>query len=260
MNMGTVMHSLLDFYYKKRSAVEGLQEYGTESNYMTHVKESVEEYVKSEVWKELLSEEDLEFVIKRFTFYAINYTGSGTDFKVKKNESGEAGVELGFAKELARIKTSSKSELVFIVEGRIDLLIQTQSFEGDAFVDHKTQDREGTLYKYTPQFRTYAWATGMKYGIVNYIGFQKTGTPALWFKREIIPFSPYLIREWEGAMKSVFFDIVGGGSRKQNLGSCSGAFNKFPCQFTKICETESQELRESIIQVNYIQGEKWRPW
>ncbi len=252
LNMGTVMHSLLDSYYTKRTL-------GTEKDYTKIAKSVIEDYIKHGEWQKLVTEEDVEFIIQRFVYYTVNYTGSGRDFNVNV-VNGVAGVELGFSKELYRFVNAKRELMIFIVEGRIDLLANVEMLGGQlAFVDHKTQSMEGTLYQFNPQFRTYAWATGAKYGIVNYIGFQTTGKADKWFKRDIIQFSPFIISQWEKAMIQVFYELIT-DKNKQNLGSCSGAFGKFPCQYVKLCETASPELRSNIIANNYIKGEKWRPW
>jgi len=254
LNMGTVMHSLLDMYYRERVLHPQVE-------YTSQVKKVTDEYIKSDQWAGLLNLEDLEFVMERFLYYTVNYTGGGNDFSVAGTPSGEAGVELGFSKELGRVHLASGQEIVFIVEGRIDLLVNVNSLGGVlAFVDHKTQSRENTLYKYTPQFLTYAWAAGVEYGVVNYIGFQSTGGAQKWFRREIIPFPKYVITEWEKQMWSIFYKIAGGGQREKNLGSCSGSFQSNPCQFVKLCETESPELRSNIMSSSYLKSEKWRPW
>jgi len=255
MNMGTVMHSLLDLYYRERVAHPQVE-------YTSQVKKVTDAYIKSDAWANLLNLEDLEFVMERFLYYTVNYTGAGNDFNVASSYMGKAGVELGFSKELGRVKTSRNEEIVFIVEGRIDLLVNISSLGGVlAFVDHKTQSRENTLYKYTPQFLTYAWAAGVEYGVVNYIGFQTTGGASQWFRREVIPFSKYLITEWEKQMWSIFYKIAGGGQREKNLGSCSGSFQSNPCQFVKLCETSDPGLRSNIEANNYLKSPtKWRPW
>ncbi len=255
MNMGTIMHSLLDMYYRERVKEPG-------ENYTKQVKKVNDEYIKNGEWEKLISIEDLEFVLERFLYYCVNYTGGGNDFSVVNTPSGGAGVELGFSKELGRVKISNKLTLVFIVEGRIDLLVNIQSLGGVlAFADHKTQSRENTLYKNTPQFLTYAWAAEVQYGVVNYIRFQQTGNPEKWFRRQILNFSPYEIREWEKQMWNIFYKIAGGGQYDKNLGACSGAFQSTPCQYVKLCETGSPELRSNIMANNYIKSEtKWRPW
>lgn len=259
LSMGTVMHDLLDRFYKKRAA---------SAPYEKAAQEAAQEFLDGlnkdpDNWKKIpqLGTADVEFVIKRFMMYVFHYAGSGRDFKIATTPDGKPGVELGFAREFRSGKTARGEKYVFIVEGRIDLLVELEMFNGVlGFVDHKTYSRERNLYDYTIQFLTYAWAARARYGIINNIGMQKDGGGDKWFKRDPIKFEPFMLHRWEKQVERVFYSILS-GRIEENLKSCAGAFDSNPCQYTKICETESVQLRNNIIKTNYVTGEsKWRPW
>lgn len=207
-----------------------------------------------------LTKEERQFLAERLAAYVIRYTNS--DFVPKITEQS-VGVEIGFSKLLYEDDC-----IMFIVEGRIDLLSEIQG--EPCFVDHKWQDAARRLYDYRPQFLTYAWATGFKYGVYNYVrGGKEVGANT--FERKLVHIPKWMVRRWEKKMYEVFTTIYHllsyEGSRFEesrfqsmsNLGSCAGAYDSSPCQFTQICETQKPALVTAIKEM-YYKEERWTPW
>lgn len=256
MDKGTLVHNLMDIYYNliaqspncnKNDAAEG----------------AIEFFKKSKVVESMGFPQDTEkFIVARFAQYLFFY--GNNDF-TPILAGGVPSVELGFSKILYE-----NDDVCFIVEGRIDLIARL----GDqlVFIDHKTESQAGDLYSYKPQFRTYAWATGLKYGGVNYFGMQKE-VGAKTFRRQIIEFPEHIVEEWRLKMLSIFWEISISFQDKdlcdtknieykyrRNLASCAGPYEKHPCQFTHLCETKDNEMRENIKQFKYKVSEPWQPW
>ena len=260
---GTLIHDLLANYYllraqdpisnKLQQADVVVQKFTTEAKVLSLFPDTQET-------KELEA-----FLCKRFFLYVQRYMLDDFNVELKNNI---APIELGFSKLLYE-----DTYVKFIVEGRIDLLSNMQSLP--CWVDHKTQSKNYTLYKYTPQFKTYAWATGYSYGMINYVGMQEDKDSSLLkrgmlFKRDLIYFTKEMIKEWECKMISIFFEIY----KKltfpamteeifklvRNDSSCAGAFNYNPCQYTYLCEEFDSEIKQKIKEFKYSVQEHWTPW
>lgn len=255
LDTGTLVHSLLDIYYNLRAAEPNVDK-------LIQASAAIESFKLAKLTQDLELE---NFLCQRFLLYVQRYLSD--DFNVIVN-NGVSGVELGFSKVLYE-----DSNVLFIVEGRIDLINYIQ---GDipAFTDHKSQSRFNELYGYTPQFKTYAWATGYEYGIVNYFGLQDDKDNKLLkagklFRRTLIHFEPWMIQEWELKMLNIFWDIknlIDGPMIElaiynvRNDNSCAGSFNSNPCQFTDICEIGNFEMKQKIKEFKYNKKESWTPW
>ena len=164
---------------------------------------------------------------------------------------------------------------IFIVEGKIDGI--TEINQTQAWVDHKTQSRTYDLYPYLPQFLTYTWATGLSWGILNYIALHETYDPKKTFRRKITMYPKHMIEAWEKRMLDIFTQInirLQWGDHQwpdngvddlfykiRNQESCAGKYFT-PCQFTQLCEIDfaAKPLLETIKASNYIKVEKWTPW
>ena len=262
---GTLMHLLLDYYYtlraqdpignKLQQADVVVQRFTTEATVLTLFPDTQETH-------------ELEtFLCKRFFLYVQRYMLDDFNVEIKNNIFP---VELGFSKLLYE-----DIYVKFIVEGRIDLIspIHTQGLY--CWIDHKTQSKNYTLYNYIPQFKTYAWATGYNYGMINYIGMQEDKDSSLLkkgflFKRNLIHFPTEMIQAWEKTMLNIFYTIC----RKltitdapeevfnvaRNDSACAGAFNYNPCQYTYICEEFNPEMKQRIKEFKYTVREPWTPW
>lgn len=257
---GTLIHSLCDLYYTFRWL-------DPNGNKLLQANEAINIFKSNNMTKSLfpLDNGELEtFLCERFILYANRYFFN--DFILPSTK--ESPVELGFSKLLYE-----DQYVRFIVEGRIDLM---NIIIGDklCFTDHKTQERENILYSYKPQFKTYAWATGCEYGMVNYIGLQKNVNTkeeiARSFKRQLIHFDKWMIDEWEKKMLSIFWKItqvlwaMKGGEGDfyihRNDSYCGGVYDSHPCQFVSICETGDWNMKQELKKFKYNTVKPWSPW
>ena len=46
----------------------------------------------------------------------------------------------------------------------------------------------------------------------------------------------------------------------KNRNACAGAFQSFPCQYHRLCDVYSDQMRNNIKTFSYKTIEKWRPW
>lgn len=249
LDKGSLVHQLCDLYYNLRAMNPGVPA-------MVHGT-AVINLIKN--WKNTfnLSKEDTEFLCMRFFQYVATYMAH--DF-IPVTKSGLPSVELGFSKVL-----HEDENVLYVVEGRIDLIADFGGFRH--FVDHKTQGQAKALYQYCPQFLTYAWATGLQRGMINYFGLQKEMTKDT-FRRQAIFFPAWKLKEWERKMVAVFDsiridlenpDFLPFNAATMNQQSCGGAFNSAPCMFTQLCETASSAMRQSMEAQNYV-IQFWKPW
>lgn len=257
---GTLIHWMCDDYYTQ--LWKGI-------NPTKAANETIQKFIDTKQTEKLFLDDkkhELEkFLWSRFHLYTQRYFSN--DFNLPLSSVSPA--ELGFSKVLYE-----DDRVLFIVEGRIDLVCILLGTEF-CFVDHKTQDRESTLYQFKPQFKTYAWATGYRRGIVNYIGLQedkngdksKAGTL---FRRDLIYFPEWMIAEWEKKMIAIFFSIYNMMQdpdiaeellyQVRNDTACGGAFDSNPCQFCYICEEGNWDLKKVIKEMKYNTIKPWAPW
>ena len=193
---------------------------------------------------------------KRFGQYIFRWAATGNDFKPLVNK-GKAAVEVGFS-----VILYEDSEYLFIIEGRLDLI--TEVNEVTFWVDHKSQERFATLYRFKPQFMTYALATKLP-GIINYIGLQKELQNNSLRRTELITFPKWRLDAWETYLISNVFiplakTLALNKGFQSNYESCGGSFDSYPCQFTEICECGSEEMKEQVKKFKYVEIERWKPW
>ena len=250
LDKGTLIHCFADMYYNFRALDPTV-------NPMSHVN-AVLGAIKATQKEMRLEKEEFEFLKMRFLQYGMRYMQNDIRPSVKK---GKPAVELGFSKVL-----KETPDVLYVVEGRIDLIGTYAGVE--LFMDHKTQAQAKDLYQFIPQFKTYAWATGLNRGMINYIGLQAEVNDKT-FRRQLVTFPSWMIANWEKKMISVFdairIDLESGeewfetSPYSMNDHACGGSFNSAPCMFTRLCETHDRGIRESIIKQNY-EIRIWQPW
>jgi len=253
-DMGTIEHKLLEHFYTALG--EGKSRYAA-----ANIAQS--KLIEEDAFTKLNLREEAVFLKKRFMQYVMHY--DERDFNFVKSSTGEVGTEVGFAKTLYE-----NEECLYIVTGRFDGLVETGS--GTAWVDHKTQGREMDLYPFNPQFLTYAWATGLEWGIINYIRMHQEYDKNKTFKKQPIMFPKHLVKSWEVKMLRIFREIhdkfldpillQARFYYDRNEESCAGAFKSKPCQFCQLCEIDPVD-KNRIAQVkasNYQVVPKWEPW
>ncbi len=163
-------------------------------------------------------------------------------------------VEQGFSYELL-----NNESYLFVLEGRVDLMGTLSGYTG--FMDHKFQSRERSLYDRSIQFRNYSLATGLSFGIVNYIRLHKE-VKATTLERQLIWFTPQEREAWKleliGIFKRIAHDMQSGEFPKRR-NSCEGKFG-YPCEFTKVCDEPLVQVGEAIKQMHFVKREEWKPW
>lgn len=254
LDEGSLIHAMLEVYYTLRAASPA-------TSLFEHGKAVVEVFGANKVYEAFgVDAKRWEFLCSRFIQYQCRYSQSDL-MPIVKN--GIPAVEVGFSKVLFE-----DSKYLFVVESRLDLIVK---IGGELFwVDHKTQQQVGNLYKFSPQFLTYAWATGFERGMINYIRTHQTYDEKHTLHKDLITFPKWLVDEWEQTMLELFYklayvlDKFGTDAHSNNFkrerASCGGAFQKTPCQFTQICETQDFAMRESIKKFSYIQKPPRRSW
>lgn len=260
LDKGTLVHKLLEVFYTLRALRPREDRYA-------HQKIVVDLFKKGKLLKTSgLDKTEEDFICGRFLQYVMKYMSY--DF-VPQMRNGKVGVEIGFSKVLYE-----DEQVICIVEGKIDLLSKTPHPNGgfDCFVDNKSQEQKKDLYPYKIQFLTYAWATGFRWGYINYFRLQEKYSETETFRRELIYFDAWQVEKWKSQALKVFFkvyetmikyqidnqDDLKGWMFNQNLNSCAGPDEKRPCYFTKICENPGKD--EAIKKVYYDKVAKWVPW
>lgn len=260
---GTLVHLMLQIFYTLKTAQPDV-------NPIEHSTNTVEIFKKLRIEKDfdkLYNLEDKVFlhIIERFTQYAMRHYRN--DMRILEN-NGVPALEIGFSKVLYE-----DADVIFIVEGRLDYLCEYNGIE--MWGDHKTQDQSRILYPYKSQFLTYAWATGFDRALINYFGMQakfdeKDANKI--FHRQAIYFPQWRIEAWENEMKSIFWEAknfldaskaleeLGENAFPMKTNSCGGNMDYFPCIFSKICETESPELKAAIKQNYFAKRIPWETW
>jgi hypothetical protein len=239
LEKGTVVHAMLDYYYKA---------IGMKKSPMDAYKESIEVFKARDEVKTYLSKDELFFISQRFFQYVTAHLHQ--DFRPMVLE-GKPQVEMGFSLPLFE-----NNSYLFVVEGRIDLITQDEFF-----VDHKSQERKYDHYKFDTQFLTYAWATGLRKGMVNYFGLQKEINQDT-FRRLLISISSQHIARWKDRMLDIFFQMaqcLKSKKYEQRENSCPGSWGYF-CHYTPLCETLHPPLRDKLIQLQYKPKARWEPW
>jgi|GEM_PF-7016117 len=249
MDLGTLFHELLLRYYRIRALTPG-------TNYMLDGDKALEDFFKSGKIQELGFDlqETGSFIRRRWADYIMKYP-SNIDF-IPIVANGKPGVEVGFTKKLFEDETR-----IYLVEGKLDILSITQHKQ-PIFWDHKSQEQARTFFDYTIQFLTYSWATGYRYGGINYIGTQKEVNKNS-FRRQMIFFPEEMIDEWEAKMLTYFHKVYShmrlGVKLDKNLSICGGNFKYYPCIFSRIC-WNPPEKQELIKWFWYAKKAPWTPW
>lgn len=254
MDKGTLVHQILEIYYKLRA------KYPNE-NRMVLTGRTIDIFRRHEFTTKMGFPKDMEtFITKRFTQYIMWWEDRDL---IPAMNNGIPGVELGFSKVLYE-----DDKVLFVVEGKIDLVNQI-NHDAIAITDHKSQDRESHYYNFRPQMLTYAWAAEADYAILNYFGLQKELTKNS-FRRDTMHIPLWMRQRWEFFMLTIFQEIAAKDHLwrntenefkfERNLTSCAGPFETHPCQYTKLCEISSDEMRAQVKHFAYKKREEWRPW
>jgi len=240
IDWGTVFHGLCETYYTYLK--EGRK--WDEAQIATLIDL---DYICKEV-KTILSKEDKKFIEQRFIYWCQRWTGTNQELKVLE-------VEKGFS-----IPILDNDNFFFVLEGRIDMI--GENHQGiRMWMDHKTQDSARDLYDHSIQFLNYSYATGLSYGIIDYITWANSINEKT-FRRQLLHYSPEKLKQWKSRLLTYFYkatNLIISNHYEKNESQCGGKFNS-PCEFTSLCEETSEHVKQGLIQINYMEREKWLPW
>lgn len=235
ISKGTMFHALLDNYYKSMPG-----------DSVSIANNTVLRYLKENPDLDIPNKEQ-QAIIKRFYEYASYYRTSEFQPMVV---NGVPQVEVGFTVELL-----NNDQYYFMLEGRIDLIT-----DKEIFVDHKTQSRAYDYYQFSPQFLTYALASELSMGCINYISLANVINKDS-FRRPCVTYSQELKAQWKEKLIKIFKRMAGcivNNEFEMNESSCQGNFGI--CKYSELCETQIVHIREKLMQQHYKQREKWEPW
>ena len=262
VDAGTYGHKLLEVYYKNLNQgvnvavakalaidINKLKEHFVSDltpDMIKRVKERFGNY-----WMHYHDKDIRELDIIRKQKLVIESNGNG-EFIDKIIQ--EPLIEKGFSVPLL-----DTPEYLFVLEGKIDMIART--LLGVSFIDNKWQFRERDLYPKSVQFKSYALATGLKTGMINYIRLKKNFDETT-LQRQPISFNPMELNYWKQELIEFYIKIAKSirvGEWSHNWDLCAGKFG-YKCMFTSICEEYNPRIRESLKKVNFRKRKEWKPW
>lgn len=280
MAMGTYGHKLLEIYYK--SLANGSKITDAVSNALSSPIDTPHQMDENNIYCTVcdslvtigpcsrfpLSNENRAKVRDRFNDYWMTYSKNDiipargnakhqitfTNGYPKDSWIEEPLVEQGFSYVIL-----DSPDYLFVVEGRVDLI-------GDwcgrtCFMDHKFQSRERELYDHSIQFRNYSLATGIPFGVINYVRLHKSISSST-LERQLIWLTPLERESWLIELINIYKEIARCMSRGEwfkRRSSCDGKFG-YKCEFTRICDEPLIEISNNLKQQSYVKREKWLPW
>jgi len=175
------------------------------------------------------------------------------------------GSEVGFSKVLYE-----NMDVVFVYEGRIDLVLRVEPAGFRTWADYKTQSREYQLYPNRNQFLGYSWALDSNIGYIVYYGLQedkddqKLKADSI-FKYHPIYHNPLLVEQWRQDTIRQFHKIVslapfGEKEFERNRASCdAGKFGL--CPYTILCDNAwaPPQVQKGLRRIFFKESE-WTPW
>lgn len=238
MDWGTIFHGMLERYYQAR--IDG-------ADWMKAQIPAYDDLAETKK-KFKLSEEDFLFIKQRFLQYVCFYM---------QNDYIPLTSEKGFS-----IPIYESEDFFFVLEGRIDLIALTVDRSTKLIMDTKTQQREAYYYPRSIQFKNYALATGLNHCVINYVRWHKEIKENT-FERKSVYFSNLYLKEWKRELISIFFKMAHAIITKRfekRLSTCQNDGWGHPCQFVDLCDEKNEQIRNGLIQINYMQKPIWRPW
>lgn len=168
------------------------------------------------------------------------------------------GTETGFSKVLYE-----DEDVIFVYEGRIDLIVHVEPAEINSWVDYKTQGREAAIYKNRNQFMGYSWALNTNIGFILVFGMQKEKEEA--FAYRTVCHSDTQIATWRTETIRCFREVLlksafGKSQFSMSKANCDAGMYGW-CQFVKLCDNASAppEVQAGLKRMFYKERE-WKPW
>lgn len=193
-----------------------------------------------------------------FLFHTVRFTEFIAWMQNQERFYQPIGTEVGFSKVLYE-----DADVVFVYEGRIDVVLRVEPAGFRTWGDYKTQGREYQLYNNRNQFLGYSWALGSNIGYIIYYGLQKEKEEV--FKFTPIYHAPGLIAQWRSDTIETFRRIMsiapfGEEAFRRNRAGCdAGKFGL--CSFTKLCDNAwaQPQVMAGLKRIHYRESE-WTPW
>jgi len=222
--------------------------------------------------KKSYSDEELEkiemFLFKRLTrskdLNSLGPKGDGLAigsrlmqyFEKYRHENYEIlAVEQGFSKILYEDKN-----VLFIYEGRPDLVVNFGRNFGHGPIDHKSESRRFDLYSFQNQFLGYCWAMDSTMGLINYIGLQTDGKDGDVLRREAFNFLPSQIEQWKQDTIRWYSRIMRTIVSSTYLRSWRCEEKYSLCSYTKICEQPNERTKLIQIRDYYKKVDPHKSW
>lgn len=164
-------------------------------------------------------------------------------------------VEKGFSKVLYE-----DNHVLFVYEGRPDLVVDFGKKFGHGPIDHKSESRRFDLYTFQNQFMGYCWAMDATLGLINYIGLQTDGKDGDVLRRETFNFTQPQLEQWKEDTIKWYHRIMRSIVSKSFTRSwnCEGKYSI--CQYHKICEQPKEHMKLYKIRDFYRHRDKHRSW
>lgn len=175
------------------------------------------------------------------------------------------GTEAGFSKVLYE-----NMDVLFVYEGRIDLVLQVEPAGFRTWADYKSQSRDYVLYPNRNQFLGYSWALGSNIGYIVYYGLQQDTEDTKLkandlFKYTPIYHNPELIKQWREDTIMYFRKILtqipfGESAFPRNRASCdAGKFGL--CPYTVLCDNAwaPKPVQQGLRRIHFKESE-WKAW
>jgi len=227
LESGDLFHRMLESHYKEKidGRKPGLQEIVTAG--------------RNAAARDLdLKAEEVEETIKLYTEYHSHY-------------QYETWIPLHVEEPFIKVLYEDP-EIRIIVEGKIDLIAQSDIGKEQLIVDHKKTSRENKQYDRDNQKLIYCWATGINDFVINSCGTQKSKKADDRFKRSYFTYSPYQIQEWVDNSVELAFEVLDRIEKKKFPGRYTACITKFgyQCNFYNVCNAPP-ELWQHKLQTEF---------
>lgn len=170
LDFGTLIHAMLEHYYKGRMAGKPVAE-------LLQTGVQLGDYKGLTLDLPLSEQEEAKQMYRDYIHHYLS------------DPWIPLGAEAPFLRELYK-----DDILTILIEGKIDLFVKNTNAQFP--VDHKSESRKTPISLASNQFPAYCWATGTNQLVVNKLGRQKTLSIADRFYRKTICYDDSLLEEW----------------------------------------------------------------
>lgn len=237
IQMGTLVHLMLETYYADQMAGESLQDASA------HALEVAREQLDSGQLQNI-KPDDEETVLDTMRAYFKFYD---SDFWVPL-----------FAEKVKEEKIYEDDDIRIIWRAKLDLGVDTN--QGVYPVDHKTMKQRRDTVKLNHQLMGQCVLMGSRGVIINKIGFQKSLKPSERFTRPIVGYSLDALVEWSQIIVPYWSKVIAAyhdiSYFPPNFTSCESKYGI--CAFQRVCEAPPS-AREDTLRMLFVRGEKWDP-